>query len=945
MSPPILPTRASVLLLEDSDIDAELLGIHLRRARVALDLTRAARRAEFLSLVGSRPWDLVLADYSLPDFDGLSALRIAREALPEVPFIFVSGVVGEDIATEALRQGATDYVLKRNLGRLTNAVERALAEARERAQRHRAEAALGASEANVRLAVEAAELGMWHYAPPERRFSWDARCQRAFGLDGQAQADDAQVLDRCHPDDRAGLAEALQTALDHGAGARLVWEGRSLDAAGREHWVVLRGELMRDAVRHTTQLLGVLQDVTEQKQAEARQRQTELLFRMAVEATEIGVWELAIGPRQLWLDDGIRRMADLPPDVHPDLAEMLERVVHPEDRARVEQALDRAMAKGGETGIDVETRLVGLVHGRIRWVALKGRRQAGPDGRDLLIGTARDITDQKRQDQALRRANQALEQRVASHVRERDRIWNLSPDLMAVCRPDGTLAAVNPAWESLLGWPAESLLEADLMAFIDPAHAAETRAALVRLGLGPGQADAPAQASVRFDNRLRARDGGLCWIRWTASADNGVIYAIGRDVTAERAAADELAAANRELTAQIAERGRMEATLQQMQRLEAVGQLTAGVAHDFNNLLTVVLSNIGLVRRLLDQGQPVDPRVQQRLDSMRSAAERGAMLTTQLLAFSRRQRLEPQPLDLNDTVLGMRDLLQTTLGGSVRLTTDLGSGLWPALADPTQLELIVLNLAINARDAMEVGGTLTLRTMNLHLAAPPARPEEPEPGDYVCLSVSDTGSGMAPEVLAKAFEPFFTTKGAGRGSGLGLAQVYGFAKQSGGGVRIDTAPGQGTTVHVFMPRARTAPVTAAAVAHAAPALAPPDGGRRRHRLLVVDDDASVREVTASMLVDFGYEVVEADNGPAALAVLRERDDVDLVIADFAMPGMNGAELRRALQRSHPRLPVLFFTGFVDLAALQDVPDDHVLQKPPRNDELRQRLQRLLGPGR
>ncbi len=247
----------------------------------------------------------------------------------------------------------------------------------------------------------------------------------------------------------------------------------------------------------------------------------------------------------------------------------------------------------------------------------------------------------------------------------------------------------------------------------------------------------------------------------------------------------ELATTNHRLLDQIREREGVKSTLRQMQRLEAVGQLTSGVAHDFNNLLTVVLGNIGFVEKDI-AAAGLDGKIAQRLGYMRSAAERGAKLTDQLLSFSRRQRLEPRPLDLNETVVGMRDLLQSTMGGTTQIETRLQRGLWSAMVDPTQLELAVLNLAINARDAMQVGGSLTVETKNATLG-PPLSPEEPPAGEYVGVGVNDTGSGMTEEVRAKVFEPFFTTKEIGKGSGLGLSQVLGFAKQSGGGVRIEFA--------------------------------------------------------------------------------------------------------------------------------------------------------------
>ena len=391
----------------------------------------------------------------------------------------------------------------------------------------------------------------------------------------------------------------------------------------------------------------------------------------------------------------------------------------------------------------------------------------------------------------------------------------------------------------------------------------------------------------------------------------------------------ELAAANRQLLAQIEEREKVEAALRQAQRLEAIGQLTSGVAHDFNNLLTVVLGNV----RQLAKAE-TDPVTRRRLDMMEQAAQRGAKLTAQLLAFSRRQKLEPQLVNLNRTVESMRDLLQSTMASHARIETELDPDLWGAMIDPTQIELVILNLAINARDAMEVGGVLTVSTANVTLGSP-RRAEEPPPGDYVMVAVSDTGSGMSSEVLAKVFEPFFTTKAVGKGSGLGLSQVFGLAKQSGGGVRIDTAPGEGTSVKVYLPRCDDAqgprPLTREA----------PPGVDGRPVVLLVDDDSAVREITAGMLDELGYEVLEAGSGGAALETLQQRPDIDLMLLDFAMPGMNGAEVAREASARRPDLPIVFVTGYADVDALAHAGEAGVIQKPFEDHELAGKLRAVL----
>ena len=397
---------------------------------------------------------------------------------------------------------------------------------------------------------------------------------------------------------------------------------------------------------------------------------------------------------------------------------------------------------------------------------------------------------------------------------------------------------------------------------------------------------------------------------------------------AERTA--EIEATNRQLVSQIEERERIESTLRQMQRLEAVGQLTTGVAHDFNNLLTVVLGNLAFVEK--DLGSGLDLRVKQRLSHMRVAAERGAKLTGQLLAFSRRQLLVPKPVDLGDTLANMHDLLQSTLGNSVQIKTSFKSDLWRALVDPNQIELAVLNLAINARDASEVGDSITLETANATVG-PPQNAHEPPAGEYVVVSVTDNGTGMTKEVLAKAFEPFYTTKEIGKGSGLGLSQVLGFAKQSGGGMRIESRVGEGTSVKIYLPRAMRSDVPLPSESIGAP-----KRSVKGAVILLVDDDSAVREVTASILRDLGHVVIEVGSGGGALDLLDRSAHVDLVVLDFAMPGMNGIEVARQVRAKVPSRPVVFVTGYADTSALGDIDDTQIVRKPFIGNELADKVQ-------
>jgi signal transduction histidine kinase/CheY-like chemotaxis protein len=390
----------------------------------------------------------------------------------------------------------------------------------------------------------------------------------------------------------------------------------------------------------------------------------------------------------------------------------------------------------------------------------------------------------------------------------------------------------------------------------------------------------------------------------------------------------ELDEANRRLRAEIAEREQAEAALRQAQKMEAIGQLTGGVAHDFNNLLTAVLGNLELAAL-----QATSEALRRLLGNAERAARRGAKLTEQLLAFSRKQRLNLEPTDLNALVSSIGDLLFRTIGGAVRIETVLEKDLWPAMVDASQLELVILNLAINGRDAMPEGGRLTVTTANIG-AGDPRRPAELAPGDYVAVSVSDTGTGMTTEVLAKAFEPFYTTKDVGRGTGLGLSQTYGVARQSGGTVRVDTKLGRGTTVTVYLPRA-----TAGAAATPIEAAAGPQGLRRDGVVLVVDDDPDVRELTVALLESLGYAVTAAESGRAALEILERGARVDLMLIDYAMPEFNGVETVRLVRAQRPELPILLMTGYADTGALEgEAGRDGILKKPFTLAELAARIE-------
>ncbi len=671
--------------------------------------------------------------------------------------------------------------------------------------------------------------------------------------------------------------------------------------------------------------MGEVRARRERHRIETELRELELQSRLAIDAARLGVWDLDPRTGRLLWDERCRQLLDITSSQDATISLFLRRC-HADDRDRVLQAVRRAIEVEGTGDYEEQYRVL-LPGGRLRWVSTRGRALFENGVCVRFTGVVMDVTSERLATQALQQQNEVLGERVEARTRERDRTWSLSRDILSTCDVTLRPTSVNPAWLDVLGWGESQVMSQSLFHLVHPDDLAATQRVVEALQKGT--------IISRFVNRLRHADGTYRWISWSAVPEDEVIYASGRDITRDMQVVEELGAANRALTEQINERERVETALRQMQRLEAVGQLTAGVAHDFNNLLVVILSSTALLERDLP-GTAVGDRVTGRLRNIREAGERGAKLTAQLLAFARRQQLEPRVLDLNDAITAMLGLLQSTLGSSIHIETCFDPAVRPALADPTQLELIVLNLAINARDAMPEGGRLVLSTRNCTLVDAPERAEEPEPGEYIALEVTDSGTGMTPEVLAKAFEPFFTTKDVGKGSGLGLAQVFGFAKQTGGGARISTVEDQGTTVTVFLPGVPGGKPTPEPVIAGLQAGAHVQGPTRT--VLLVDDDDAVREVTAILLEELGCDVIQAPTGVAALEILRSGRKIDLLLTDFAMPGMNGADLARAARALDPTLPLIFVTGYAELRGLE-ITDAQILQKPFGEADLLERIQR------
>jgi PAS domain S-box-containing protein len=677
-------------------------------------------------------------------------------------------------------------------------------------------------------------------------------------------------------------------------------------------------------------VLVVCRDVTkEYLAAEAlREREAEL-----ARVQQIG----RIGGLEVDLRTGFRNRRSpeyllihgLPPDAVNETHEDWVARVHPDDREATEKKFRDAVA-GNVRDYTVRYRIIRPSDGELRWISVKSTIERDADGKAVrLVGAHSDITEQVDAERALRQSeaeqrklagqlaelNATLAERVEEKTRERDRIWNVSQDLLLVADRNGIWQTVNPAWTRTLGWSEAELLNRTSEWLDHPDDGGTTRAHVRKLLAG--------DTTVRFESRFRHKDGTYRWLSWTGVSDKDRVYAVARDVTAEKAATDRLKAA--------------EEALRQSQKMEAVGQLTGGIAHDFNNLLTGIVGSLDLLQTRLDQGRTEN--VSRYINAAMTSANRAAALTHRLLAFARRQPLIPKSVDANALVVSLEDLLRRTIGERIDLDIAASAGLWCTLCDPNQLESALLNLAINARDAMPDGGRLTIATANARIEGIDADTPALLPGDYIRIDVTDTGTGMSPEVAARAFDPFFTTKPIGQGTGLGLSMIYGFARQSNGHVLIDSKQGAGTTVRLYLPRhhgdaAEERIASAAAEEYAATG----------ETVLVVEDEPVVRGVIVEMLHDQGYRVLEATDGPSGLRMLRLNDRIDLLVTDVGLPGMNGRQLADQARETRPGLKILFITGYAENVAIAKgflQPGMEMITKPFDLDNLSQRIREMV----
>ena len=875
-----------ILHLEDNPGDADLVSALLTAALPGCAVTLVATKTAFLAALAGSSADLVLSDFKLPGFDGLEALALVRERAPDIPFVFLSGTLGEERAIEAVQAGAADYVLKDRMKRLVPVIQRALRDSAEQGARRRIEAALQASHQRQTDLINSVDGIVWEADATTFAFTFvSAQAERLLGYPCQQWLDEPTFWrDHLHPEDREA---AVRYCLDRTA--RLEshqFEYRMLAADGRSVW-------LRDHVQVQVEhgravgLRGILFDITARKATEAQLQEREARYRGIFDNEPECIKLLDREGRLLEMNAAGLQMIEA-----DSIEQMRHHCIYPlvaeEYRAAFQALTERVLR--GESGT-LEFDLIGLHGGRRTLETNASPLRDAANAITALLGVTRDITARKESERRLREQAEAL---------------NKARDAIIVASLDGQITFWNEGAERIIGWTASEAVGKT---------AEELFGAQFLPQLTAAREAVAAQDAWQGELKLNHKDGRplVLDLRMTLIRD-----AAGRPKSRLSIGTD------------ITEKKKLEEQFLRVQRLESIGMLAAGIAHDLNNVLTPILMAAPMLRV-----RAADPRDLRLLQTLEHSAERGAGLVRQILAFAHGTGGEPKLIQVKHLARDIVEMIQETFPKNIELEQHIPNDLWPISANPTQIHQVLLNLCVNARDAMPKGGTLSLSTVNRRLdeaqaaAIPGARP-----GAFVLLEVRDTGTGIPPEALAHIWEPFFTTKGEDKGTGLGLSTVRGIVENHRGFITLQTAAGTGTTFQVYLPAAETEDATAGSV-H--PFLPRGNG----ELILLVDDEVNNRDVTHATLARYGYRVLVAGNGTEAIALfVPRREEIRLVITDLNMPNLDGGALARILLRLKPDLRILAISGLVPKPV--DVPADF-LAKPFKTEALLFKVHALLHP--
>ena len=853
---PVTTPPIRVLLVEDNPGDARLILDMLRDVQAdAFELERVDRLEPALERLSRAAVDVVLLDLGLPDSDGIATFHRAHDGAEGQPIIVISGLDDETLALEAVRSGAQDYLVK---GRIEgHLLARVIRYAIERQR----------TEVQLRWLTLAVDQSPASIFITDSRGTIQYVNHKFTEITGYSAAEAIGQTPRLL---KSGLTppeyyRALWSTIQ--AGSTWHAEIQNRRKSGQLYWDEVTISPIRDANGAITRFLAVQQDITDRKVTEQALRERDERFQQLADNINEVFFVQDIQFREtLYISPAYEKVWGRTCQSLYDHPRSFLDPVPPEDQARLIASIARNQQ--GEDGGDVDFRVV-RPDGDVRWMlahAVPVRNAQGEVYR--IAGVALDITERRRAEEALR----ANEQRLRT-LFETVHLLVLGLDVQ------GDVEYVNPFFLEVTGYTRDEMIGRSWFEFLPKAQRESLQGVFGEL--------IKSEAHSHYENPIVTKKGEERLIAWNNTVPRDAqgrptgTLSIGEDIT---------------------ERQRLEQQLRQAQKMEAIGRLAGGVAHDFNNVLTAIFGYTDLMSEDLPPDSPLQPDVAE----VRKAAQRAAGLTRQLLAFSRQQVLEPVVLNANDLIEDFEKMLGRMIGEDVELRLALARDLGNVRADPGQVQQVLMNLVVNARDAMPTGGKLLIETANADLSQPYVELHQPVvPGQYVMLAVTDTGVGMSADLKTRIFEPFFTTKDKGKGTGLGLSTVYGIVKQSGGYVWVYSELGRGTTFKIYLPRVD---------APAQPPSAPREATRLTgtETILIAEDDEILRRLTKGLLEKAGYRVLEAENAALALAAARAHPGpIQLLLADVVMPGGSGRDLARQLAESRPDMEVLYVSGYTD----------------------------------
>ncbi len=874
-----------VLLLEEvfaelPQIDSEL--VHVERLESGLDCLRGSR------------FDIVLLDLGLPDCQGMETFIRLHRSHPDVPVLVLTALDDESVGVNALQAGAQDYLVKRRMEAplLVRSVRYAIERHRVAAELEQRARELAESEERFQLALSGSAAGLWDWNLFTDEVYFSARFKRLLGFDPDAFPNELNAyLERIHPDDRARMRTSRIEHIEQRTPFDV--EFRVLARSGEIRWVQSRAQALWNEEGVAHRMVGWIIDITDRRDTEERLRLHESVLKETGRIAKVGGW--SFDPRTgegFWTDE-VARIYDID-SASATSAQLGLQHFEGEHRARIEAAIEAAVRD--RQPYDLELELVSA-RGVRKWVRTIGHPVIENDAVVRLRGSIQDITDRV---EAVRR------------IRRQADLLDRASDAIILRDLDNRVQFWSKGAERLYGWSAEEAMGRDLTAhlFKDPEVIVGPRAELIRDGEWSGELV------------QTCRDGREIHVhtRWTLLADGGgapeAILSINSDVTAQKD---------------------LEARFLRAQRLESIGTLAGGIAHDFNNVLSPIMMAIALLRIRHE-----DEETDKLLQMLETSANRGKDLVRQVLGFSRGldgERIILQPAHILNEI---GNIAVDTFPKSIEVQVDCVKNAWLLHGDPTQIHQVVMNLCVNARDAMPGGGRLELKLENVRLDETYAQMHpDARPGPHVCIAVGDQGTGIPPEIRDRIFEPFFTTKETGRGTGLGLSTVRGIVRSHGGFINLYSELGRGTTFRVYLPASEAD--LAAAAAEAPRKLENLRG--RGEMILLVDDEAAIRRVASRTLETFGYRVLTAANGAEGVSLyVLHRHEIAVVLSDLAMPVMDGLAMAHALKSIAPEVRMIGTSGLATAgveAKLRDLGVEHFLNKPFVAENLLRSLRELI----